>query len=586
MSKNKKENNIDKKINSKKLIISIIISCLIYCCLAQEGYINKYNIVLLPMIFFISYFIYNCKIEKKFNKISVIISLLYSILFLLGSVIQDIMFNNSISIISSLINIHSILKLSATLPIFYIVVMKLITLLEEINIEKKEKNIKKIFIKSSFCMFLLWIPYFLIYIPGFLTPDSIGQVGQIISGTFNNHHPVTHTLFEFIPYRLGMLLFNNSMIATSMITITQMIVMSLIYSYLITFLYKRKINKVLLIIIFCYYAILPMNILYSITLWKDIVFAGLILVLTIELIKLIEYKNFTIKRMIRFGFICLLSMLFRHNALYMMFLLSIILIIFFRKQIKYILPTFIIVFSIYFIINIPIFDALNIRRSASVEYIAMPLQQLGRIAYKNGNFTKKEKKELAKVISVEKMKKLYEPRSADSIKFNRDFNIEYFNKHKIKYFKLYLSIIMKNKTTAIEAYLSSTLGYWYPNVDNWTVETEVFKNPFGIKSTSIIPKKAKDKLSLWLITKSVPLYNFIWSIGLYVWLVILSFGYSIYRKEYYKMIIYIPIIGIWLSLLVAAPVFAEYRYMYSFVTTLPLIVLVPKMKIKKEGLKC
>ena len=143
MSKNKKENNIDKKINSKKLIISIIISCLIYCCLAQEGYINKYNIVLLPMIFFISYFIYNCKIEKKFNKISVIISLIYSILFLLGSVIQDIMFNNSISIISSLINIHSILKLSATLPIFYIVVMKLITLLEEINIE----TIRKIFLR-------------------------------------------------------------------------------------------------------------------------------------------------------------------------------------------------------------------------------------------------------------------------------------------------------------------------------------------------------------------------------------------------------------------------------------------------------
>lgn len=582
MSKNKKEIKRNDKLNAKKLIISIITSCLIYCCLAQEGYINKYNIVLLPIIFFIAYFIYNCKIEKKYKKISLIISCIYSILFLFGSVIQDIMFSNSISIINSLISIHSILKLSATIPIFYIVVMKLITLLEEINIETKEKKINKLFIKSTLCMFLLWMPYFLIYIPGFLTPDSIGQVGQIISGTFNNHHPVTHTLFEFIPYRLGMVLFNNSMIATSMITLTQMFVMSLIYSYLITFLYKRKINKVLLIIVFCYYAILPMNILYSITLWKDIVFAGLILVLTIELIKLMEYKNFTVKRMIRFGVICLLSMLFRHNALYMMFLLSIVLIIVFRKQMKYILSTFIIVFSIYFIINIPIFDALNIRRSASVEYIAMPLQQLGRIAYKNGNFTKKEKKELAKVISVEKMKKLYEPRSADSIKFNRDFNIEYFNKHKLKYFKLYLSIIMKNKTTAIEAYLSSTLGYWYPNVDNWTVETEVFTNPFGIKSTSIIPKKAKDKISIWLITKSIPLYNFIWSIGLYVWLVVLSLGYSIHKKEYYKMIIYIPVIGIWLSLLVAAPVFAEYRYMYSFVTTLPLLLLVPKMKIEKK----
>ena len=579
---NKKEDYlINEGINTKKLVISILVSCLVYACFAQEGYINKYNVVLLPFIFFLSYLIYHCKFEKKYNRICLIYSTLYSIVFLFGSLSFEVMYSKTDSLVEMLFSMQTIAILLGTFPVFYIVLMKLLSLLDNIVIEKKEKRINKLFIKTMLCMFLLWLPYFIFYVPGFLTSDSISQISQIIFGNYNNHHPIAHTLLELVPFKLGMILTNNTIIATSMITITQMLIMSAIFSYLIKFLYERNVNKKILMIIFCYYAILPVNALYSLSLWKDVVFAGLITLLTIELFKMLEYKKITIEKMVRLGTICLLSMLFRHNALYMMFLLAIVLIIVFRKQLKYILPTLIIVFSIYYIINIPILNALNINRSESIEYIAIPLQQLGRIAYKDGNISEKEKKELAKVISVDKMKELYNPRIVDFIKFDESFNMDYLNKHKLKYLKLYFNIIMKNKNIAFESYFTSTLGYWYPNVDYWTVITEVQDNPYGIKSINIIPKKQKEYISTLLVTKSIPLYNFIWSIGLYVWLVFFAIGHCIYKKEYKKLIIYIPVIGIWLSLLVAAPTFAEFRYMYSFVTTLPILILLPKMKIKK-----
>lgn len=576
----KKEDLIEKKINKKKLFISIFLSCLVYACFAQERYISKYNIVLLPLIIFISHFIYHCKFEKKYKKMCFIISIIYTILFLFGNITYEIMYSKTESVLKMIFSMHSVAILLGTFPVIYITVMKVQSLLDNIVIEKKEKKNTSIFLKTMLCMFLLWLPYFVFYIPGFLTSDSISQIGQIISGKFNNHHPIAHTLLELVPFKLGMAITNNATIATSMITITQMIIMSAIFSYLIKFLYERNINKKILIIIFCYYAILPMNVLYSLSLWKDIIFAGIITLLTIELLTMLEKNRLNFKQMIRLGTICLLLMLFRHNALYMMFLLVIVLIIVFRKQLKYILPTFIIVFSLYYIINIPLFNSLNIGRSESIEYIAIPLQQLGRISYKNGKINKEEKQELAKVISVEKMKELYDPQNVDAIKFNKSFNIDYFNKHKLKFLKIYLNIIMRNKDIAFESYLSSTLGYWYPNVDYWTLRTEVQDNPYDIKSINIIPKKQKDYISTLLVTKSVPLYNFIWSIGLYVWLGLFSIACCIYNREYKKLIIYIPVIGIWLSLLVAAPTFSEYRYMYSLVTTLPLLLLIPKMKIE------
>ncbi len=582
-SKSEKKNLTNEKTNMRKLVFSIFISCLVYICIAQEGYINKYNIVLLPLIFFFSYFVYHCKFEKKYTKICLFFSIIYSILFLFGSLTFEILYSKTESIINILISMHSVAILLGTFPVFYIVLMKLLSLIDNIVIEKKEKRINKLFIKTMICMLLLWLPYFIFYIPGFLTSDSISQIGQIISGNYNNHHPIAHTLVEFVPFKLGMLIFNNATIATSMITITQMIIMSAIFSYLIKFLYERNINKKILMIIFCYYAILPMNVLYSLVLWKDVIFAGIILLLTIELVKMLEYKKITIEKMVRLGTICLLSMLFRHNAFYMMILLAFILIIAFRKQLKYILPTFIIVFSIYYLINIPLFNALNINRSESIEYIAIPLQQLGRISYKDGSISDEEKKELAKVISVENMKKLYDPKFTDCIKFDESFKADYLNKHKLEFLKIYINIISKNKIIAFESYLTSTLGYWYPNIDHWTIMNDFEYNTYGIKRIDILSKDKKDYITKLLVTKSVPLYNFIWSIGLYVWLVIFSIGYCVYKKENKKLIVYVPVFGIWLSLLVAAPTFAEFRYMYSFVTTLPILILLPKMKIKKRN---
>ena len=125
---------------------------------------------------------------------------------------------------------------------------------------------------------------------------------------------------------------------------------------------------------------------------------------------------------------------------------------------------------------------------------------------------------------------------------------------------------------ASEAYLISTLGYWYPNIDYWTVVTKIDKNDIGLTDSSLLPEAVKEATN-HLTTKEIPVFNFSWSIGLCIWLIFIAFMVAIKRKNIRSLYIFVPVIGIWLTMMVATPVFAEFRYIYSAFTCLPLLLL-------------
>lgn len=216
-----------------------------------------------------------------------------------------------------------------------------------------------------------------------------------------------------------------------------------------------------------YFALVPVHAFYSVTMWKDIVFSGLILLFVIELIKIYEKKDvLQLKNLIWFIIISILMLFFRNNDVYMYFILIIFILLFFRKKFYVFLVSFIIVIGVYFVITYPLFNVLNIKRSSLSEYIAIPLQQIGRIVHKDVKLNNKEKKLINDLINIEQLKKSYNPYSVDTIKFNKNYNAKVFDNNKIEYLKLWFNLVIKNPTVAVEAYAVSTLGYWYPNVEN------------------------------------------------------------------------------------------------------------------------
>ena len=139
------------------------------------------------------------------------------------------------------------------------------------------------------------------------------------------------------------------------------------------------------------------------------------------------------------------------------------------------------------------------------------------------------------------------------------------------YLKLWINLCYKHPKIAIEAYLTSTLGYWYPGVEYWVTTAEIDDNQIGVHTYSFISNSFREKFS-HIISNKIPLIGFFNCIGFSFWLIFTSMYITIKKKGKRLLYIYVPVLGIWLTLLIAAPVFAEFRYTYSALLCLPVFI--------------
>lgn len=579
-----------KQILKSTKILNILMAVITYGSICLLGVLKTYDVVswfiFLVLVLFFCKTDINNKIMKKEN---IFLSILFSFVIIFGSIVNELKYNTKVDIFRIFFTFKNFIYIVGIFNLLYIVLTNVMPKLYSYSIKKGKsifKSKKFMFITCFLIIMLCWMPYFLSFYPGNLSPDSISELTIVINNFANasDHHPIIHILFIAIPYKIVFGITNNMTISVAAVTLTQMFIMSLIFSSLIVFLHNRKVNDKILFVILVYYAILPMHGYYSVVMWKDVIFSGLLLLLTMELVKIIEkQKNnkLNFKQLISFIIVSIFCVFFRNNAIYMYFLLAIATFIFFRKYYKIFISAFVIVFGVYYIIKGPVFEALNITKSSSSEYIGMPLQQIGRMAYKDVKFTKKEKETLNKLMPLKEMKKAYNPIISDGIKFNSYYNSNVFDENKGEYLKLWLGLIKKYPSIALEAYSISTLGYWYPGVSYGSVCYGIVENDYGLKNDP----KLGNQVQYFLFDiekRGVPILNIEWSIGLCFWLILVFAILTIKKLGKKALYIYVPVFGIWLTMMAASPVYAEFRYVYGAFTCLPLLMLIPYMNFKSN----
>ena len=85
-----------------------------------------------------------------------------------------------------------------------------------------------------------------------------------------------------------------------------------------------------------------------------------------------------------------------------------------------------------------------------------------------------------------------------------------------------------------------------------------------------------------IISKKVPILSMSWSIGLCFWLILVLAYVAKKRFGGGKWLYpFIPTFGIWLTMMIATPVYAEFRYIFGAYCCLPLLMLYSYIKIKK-----
>lgn len=137
--------------------------------------------------------------------------------------------------------------------------------------------------------------------PAVMTPDSISQFAQAIGERpYSNHHPVIHTLLIQICYQAGFGITGNVYAGIAFYTVVQMLILAGVETVCMSILAKRRCPKVLLILWFLFWGLIPYNAIYAVTMWKDVLFAAFMLLYVLFLFLLLEAQdNFTKKKGIK-----------------------------------------------------------------------------------------------------------------------------------------------------------------------------------------------------------------------------------------------------------------------------------------------
>lgn len=137
----------------------------------------------------------------------------------------------------------------------------------------------------SFVLIVLsWLPALLAYWPGVISYDIQRQVQQLMTGDYNDHNPIAHTLLIGCFYQLGLLL-DSQNTAFACYCIFQMMVTALTMAFVLRFLWKSKCPRwfcICLLLIFCF---APFHQLLSISTTKDVLFTDALVIWAVLMIE-------------------------------------------------------------------------------------------------------------------------------------------------------------------------------------------------------------------------------------------------------------------------------------------------------------
>lgn len=585
----------------KKLVLYIIVTVCMIVGLASQNIVPLRSAAayLLPVLMFAGYGINQASGKLHHNKYSCLMSLLLALFSTLGK--WDVIARN-LGITS--FTASFLLVLAVGCAGWYFLWYPMITYgMELVAVWEGKSNHQssiKGFMTVMLAYFACYLPYFFCYYPGVLSTDSIAQMSQVMGLVpFSNHHPFLHTnligLFYKIGYHIGNWLGVKSAInmGVAFYTIFSMLFMSFVFACVWHQLKKWKMPKWMLLLVFCFYGLLPIQGIYSVTMWKDVIFAGFLILFCLNLSHLWEdyigdnNGGIKTKYLIRYVILSFCVCFFRGNGLYAWILTIPFMCFTFRKQWKKISVCILIVVAMILVYKKGIFTAATVSEPDYVESLSIPLQQIACVVKEGGRISTEDTILISEIVDLDKVETDYLSYISDPIKnLIRDKGKQqYLENNKASYLGAYLRIGIKNPFIYCKAFINQTKGYWFHKENNWIYYLSgVRENEIHIYRDDLLPNVATGIIEKVLI-KTEELYHKFFSIGLHTYLMMFFFFTACYKRYDKKfrtqnLVVYLFPIAVWLTLLVATPVCAEFRYGYGIFIVLPLLA---GQTMKNEG---
>lgn len=595
-----------RKLNSSQFLKAIIFS-LFTLLVTTLSSTSKYffdlstlihfnNICIFIFLAILIYFMPEKETTKAENRWIMFFSIFVVILNILGSI-----FHQEGSLMWIFSSVFSVIIYIIKIVFYSFVTYKIITsyyrkVIEWIkNFHCQFFRKKNLFIILFIIFLICWIPYFIVYWPGVLTPDANESFVQFFGDAqfswtiktiklidpqviLNNHQPVFYTLFIGLFAYIGRFI-HHMELALSLYTIFQMTIMALIFSYMFTYMKKQNVPDFYLLIGGLFIALCPIVPYYMITWTKDVLYTGVMILATIFIHRIIK-EDFKFIQILKTIFIFLLLALLRNNGFYILLISFILLFIFLSKKRILCIKIFVPVIAIYMAIVHIGFPLFHITEGSPREMYSVVFQQLARAIKENGDswMSTDEKECVEYVLQVDDVKDLpeyYNPQHADSIKGR--YNVETDDEMLSRFLKVWAHGFIEYPVTYLDSFFTNTYPYYslysssrdfkfyYNNPKSGGSSNEYYVDQLSIMR---LPRRGVAKIYQFIC--KAPVTSLITTMGFSAFLLYFGLIQIMMNKKYKYLFIYLfAALNYLISFL--GPV-AYYRYGVPFAFLVPLLL--------------
>ncbi len=439
---------------------------------------------------------------------------------------------------------------------------------------------------SAIYLFFLFAAFY----PGCYSPDSISQLTQIQTGEYTNFHPFYHTLLVKMIVTPAYNISGSMNHAAASFCVFQILCMAAVFSYVTVTLYQKKAAPRIVAVTALFFALYPINIMFSFTLWKDVLFGCMILLFITAAYRIMfraaktPVPDYCLLLIGGLGF-CL----FRTNGMLIFIPATVIFALMFWKKYRYMTLVMAAVTAVCLPLQLAAFS--RFPSADFVEPLSIPIQQVARVVSGDYPLTENEERLLREAVDLERVPVEYDENISDPMKeLIRNKGLPshvkymyherwgkggqpYMVAHKPEYVQLWLDLGKRYPGCYAEAWIEQTKGYWYGSFQRAACIAYIRENDLGIEPA---PRcgilKGIYTFFVWNMNGPWSILTLLMAAGLAFWVYCGIFSVAMTKKWKECMFLTLPFIIMILLLLIGTPVFYEFRYAYSLFISLPVIL--------------
>lgn len=467
---------------------------------------------------------------------------------------------------------------------------------EEADVEERSfLRRHRVFFGTLAITLVIWGIVFVICFPGITSKDTMDILamaageGSPYNGSFrydglNDHHPLLYAALYGIALRVAAL-FGASMMATvAVLALCHLVCLALSCAYCASTVFTLTKSKGALIFVCLFLTFDPLVALYSVTLWKDVLFAAVVLALACISLRIAslpeEYVDHPV-RLIPYGVLLALCALMRSNGIVVAAVMGAGMILLMtgvqrRKVLAWVGAC---ALAFFFLVKGPVSWMLGVQPAHFAEAMGIPLQQIGRAVAEDGSLGEEQRAFIEGIIPLDALEGSYIPSSSNGIKFDEGFDDAFLEAHKAEFLKTWVQVGLDNPGSYLRAWCAQTECYWWVDGSTWyfsSVASDLEGNGLEDGGSLLVPGAKPSHIFAFAqayLHAFAPLFQPA-VLGWFVSFALLCFWA---RRSRLAALVSLSLTAYWLTFFVAAPA-TDFRYVFPLMLCVPLVLVLLVVK--------